>query len=121
MKIKGKIPFVGMAFEKIRLRGNQVIAKGVVIPNNHYGVIEDLNFIKSGNTKPSLDLYIMDSKLRRLPSPILKDITSSTNGVGEIRLESGECLGLVLHKQDGRCKLSGYVSGYLKTLEEKSR
>lgn len=104
-------PFIGMNFKNLRLKGREILVKGLIIPDKHKVVIEDLNFRKT-DTKICLDLYILDSKLISMPHPVLKNITSSTSGVGKVMLEAGQCLALLLRgKGDGRSRLNGFASG----------
>ena len=108
---KEPIPFIFMKFEKLRLRRNGILLKGILIPKGCHGILEDLNFRKNGKTKPIMDLYILNNKAK--PRPILKDVISSTNGVGITRLEEKEQLGIFVRKYDGRVNLSGMFVGKL--------
>lgn len=70
-----------------------LIVRGTTIPGLHRGVIRDfnLNFTTAAGT---VRIVITDSS-GNIKSDILRDITSSTNGVGETVLEEGESLAVV--------------------------
>lgn len=93
-----------------RIKGNQIFVKGLICPKKMKFVAEDFNIIK-GTSKSKLSLYIIDTKLRHLPIPILKDILTNTNGVGKTTIDEGECLAIIIDKPDGRTKLSACISG----------
>ena len=111
---KHKIPWIGLRCVNMRLKGRHILLKGIVVPNKHKGVIEDFNINYSPKAKSTLHLYVLDTKFNIMPYPILKNITSSTNGCGKVILEEGCCLALLLEKPDGRTKFSCYMSGFIK-------
>ena len=109
--------WVGMNFRKMKLKGWEILVKGKLVPDGYEAVLNDFSFLKT-NSKITVDLYILDSKLKVMPFPILKDITSSTNGTGVTHLQEGQCLALLLRgKGDGRSKISGYATGSIKKLK----
>lgn len=87
-----------------------LIVRGTTIPGLHRGVIRDfnLNFTTAAGT---VRIVITDSS-GNIKSDILRDITSSTNGVGETVLEEGESLAVV-GQSAGAGVFTVYCSGQI--------
>lgn len=87
-----------------------LIVRGTTVPGLHRGVIRDfnLNFTTAAGT---VRIVITDSS-GTIKSDILRDITSSTNGVGETVLEEGESLAVV-GQSAGAGVFTVYCSGQI--------
>lgn len=87
-----------------------LIVRGTTIPGGHRGTIRDfnLNFTTAAGT---VRIVITD-QTGTIKSDILRDITSSTNGVGETVLEEGESLAVV-GQSAGAGVFTVYCSGQI--------
>lgn len=107
-------PFVFLKSNNNNLSSNVnnavLILSGALIPQGFKGVVEDFN-VNFTTAAGTIRLALVDSE-NSIIIDILRDITSSTNGVGKTVLDPGQRLAIV-GQSAGAGTFSVYCSGYI--------
>lgn len=89
---------------------NVLIMAGFPIPAGHRGALEDFN-VNFTTVAGTVRIVILD-KANNIIQDLVRDITSSTNGVGKTILEEGQKIGMV-GQVAGAGLFTVYISGTL--------